>query len=274
METDMKFALVNGVRREAQKGQVGECIGCSYPTISKCGEKRVHHWAHKSGKPCDHWWENETEWHRKWKNLFPEAWQEVIHRADTGEFHRADVKTDKSWVFEFQYSAISQEERSSRNAFYGKLVWIVNGLRRKKDPEQFFRSLKVVKTFEDSLFRRACDVTNDKSALLREWSNDKAPVFFDFSEPDALWCLLPRHVEGEFVVVEVLRQRFLDLHLMAQSKDVFGELIQVASAAVSADDLFLKFHYLRREEERCRQLMAEEAQRRNPYANHRARFRF
>lgn len=271
----MKYAIVNGEQQEAQTGVVGTCPGCSSPLVAKCGNIKIHHWAHKGKLDCDPWLENETEWHREWKKHFPVPWQEVIHRAESGEFHRADVKTDKSWVLEFQYSAIESAERASRNAFYEKLVWIVNGLRRKKDPVQFFGSLKVVKTLEDSVFRRACDVNSDKSALLRDWSNATAPVFFDFNEPEVLWCLLPRSPDGNAVVVEIIRQRFIDLHLsnLDSPRDIFGELIHFAATATSAHDLFLKFHYLRREEDRRRQQMADEARRRNPYINRRAQRR-
>lgn len=272
----MKFAMVNGERKEPSPGLLGICSGCAQPTVSKCGNIKVHHWAHKSKLECDPWWENETEWHRNWKKHFPEAWQEVVHRADSGEFHRADVKTDKNWVLEFQYSAINPAERTSRNDFYDKLVWIVDGRRRKRDPIQFFQSLKSGKTIEDKIVKKVYDVISDKNALLRDWSNDKSPVFFDFSAPDLIWCLLPRSTEGNAVVVEIGRQAFIDLHLSnsISPKDIFGELIQFAATATSADDLFLKFHYLRRDEERQRQLMAEEARRRNPYINRRAGFRF
>jgi len=271
----MKFAMVDGVRKEPATGLLGTCAGCGQPTLSKCGQIKVHHWAHKSKLECDPWWENETEWHRKWKGNFPESWQEVVHRAENGEFHRADVKTDKSWVLEFQYSSIAPEERTSRNDFYKKIVWIVNGLRRKNDSSQFFNALKFVKKIEDSTFRRVFEIISDKSALMREWSNDKSPVFFDFNEPEVLWCLLPKAAEGKLVMAEILRQRFIELHLSNSNSpnDIFGELFNFAAAATSAEDLFLKFHYLRRAEDKHRQLIADEARRRNPYINHRARFR-
>jgi len=266
----MKLAIVNGERKEPLPGLIGSCSGCGQPTVAKCGQIKVHHWAHKSKLECDPWWENETEWHRTWKSHFPESWQEIVHKAESGEFHRADIKTDKNWVLEFQYSAIDPIERTSRNNFYGKLVWIVNGQRRKKDPVHFFGSLKLVKTLEDPFFKRACDVISDKSALLRDWSNTASPVFFDFNEPEVLWCLLPQSPEGKAVVVEISRKRFIDLHLISSPRDMFGDLIHFAAAATSAEDLFLKLHYLRREEERHKQLMAEEARRRNPYINRRA----
>ena len=52
------------------------------------------HWAHRGSRFCDPWWENETEWHRSWKGQFPVNWQEVVHQAETGEKHIADVKTE------------------------------------------------------------------------------------------------------------------------------------------------------------------------------------
>ncbi len=270
----MKFAIVNGDRREPQKGLIATCVGCSHPMIAKCGDKRVHHWAHKNGELCDHWWEPETEWHRNWKDKFPVEWQESRHSAANGEIHIADVKTAKDWVLEFQYSAISPEERSSRIEFYPKLVWIVNGLRRKKDPEQFFASLKLVKNVEDCFFRRAFDVVSDKGALLRDWSSMKVPIFFDFGQSEVLWCLLPIAENGKAIVVEVIRQVFVDLQIVESPRDIFDELLSFAASATSAEDLFLKFHFMRREEERKRQLIAEEARRRNPYINRRAGFRF
>jgi hypothetical protein len=100
--------------------------------IAKCGIKRLRHWAHVSTTACDHWWEPETEWHRAWKNLFPTEWQEVHHRATDGEVHIADVKTANGTVIEFQHSSITGQEKGSREAFYGSMVWIVNGNRLKR----------------------------------------------------------------------------------------------------------------------------------------------
>ncbi len=87
----MKFALVNGERREAEPSLMGECLGCGNPVVAKCGEVRIKHWAHKARARCDAWWETETEWHRAWKNQFPSEWQEVIHYAENGEKHIADA---------------------------------------------------------------------------------------------------------------------------------------------------------------------------------------
>lgn len=137
----MKFAIVNGERVTARPKLIGECPGCGSPMVSKCGDINVHHWAHQGKRKCDHWWENETEWHRHWKNQFPDSWQEIVHRADDGEKHISDVKTDFGWILEFQHSFLKVDERNSRNDFYENLIWIVDGLRRKRDLQQFERTI-------------------------------------------------------------------------------------------------------------------------------------
>jgi competence protein CoiA len=95
--------------------------------IAKCGNRIVHHWAHARLHNCDPWWENETSWHREWKNMFPADYREISHIADNGEVHRADIKTAAGIVVEVQHSAITDEERLSRERFYGNLVWVIDG---------------------------------------------------------------------------------------------------------------------------------------------------
>ena len=133
----MKYALVNGMKKTPEKGLKGQCQLCSADVVAKCGEIKVHHWAHKSKIECDKWWESETPWHRNWKNCFPYGWQEIIHYASNGEKHIADVKTPHGLVVEFQYSHISKEERDSRESFYEHIIWIVDCTRRKTDLEKF-----------------------------------------------------------------------------------------------------------------------------------------
>jgi hypothetical protein len=113
----MKFAVVEGKRREAEPGLSGKCQGCGNAMIAKCGQHRVRHWAHRGTRNCNSWWEPETEWHRAWKNHFPEDWQEVDHQSEGGEKHRADVKTESGVVLEFQHSLLRQDEREARETF-------------------------------------------------------------------------------------------------------------------------------------------------------------
>jgi len=124
----MKYSIINNEKVEAFKGGIGECVCCHKETIAKCGKKNINHWAHKSTIKCDSWWENETEWHRNWKNMFPKEWQEVIHYdEETGEKHIADIKTNKGLIIELQNSPISSEELMSREVFYKNLIWVING---------------------------------------------------------------------------------------------------------------------------------------------------
>jgi hypothetical protein len=177
--------------------------------ISRCGEKRINHWAHRSDHNCDHWWENETPWHRWWKGHFPNEWQEVIHIAADGELHFADVKTDQGWVLEFQHSYLKPEERRARDAFYPNLVWIVDGTRRKRDAVQFSKALNarppvIPKPLMFKVFPEEC-------SILQEWDECRGSVIFDFGEPSRVWWLFPKVPEGRFVG-EFSRQNFIALH--------------------------------------------------------------
>lgn len=123
----MQLALFEGKKIEAFEGGRGNCPICGTVTIAKCGPKIIKHWAHFRLKDCDSWWENETQWHRDWKNNFPLECREVSHIAPDGEIHRADVKTPTGIVVELQHSPMSDRERISREEFYKNLVWVIDG---------------------------------------------------------------------------------------------------------------------------------------------------
>jgi len=236
----MKYSLVNGERTEAQPGLAGQCPTCGSKTIAKCGDVKVHHWSHKGKRMCDPWWENETEWHRNWKNYFPNNWQERTHTAESGEKHIADVKTIKDWVIEFQHSHIKQEERNARNEFYQKLVWVVDGTRRKRDKSKFFESIMKVATVSnpESPVINIFKVIWDDCALLRDWLGNSTPVFFDFgTEEQALWCLLPQDSNGVAYVLEFLRGGFIAFHRNELiDKDFFSDIIKNFKSTVAGLD--------------------------------------
>lgn len=125
--TWLQYAIVGGKRVEAYLGGRGTCPTCGADMVAKCGPRVIHHWAHAGRRNCDPWWENETEWHRHWKNRFPEECREVSHTAPDGEIHRADIKTPTGIIIEVQHSAITDAERLARESFYGNLVWIIDG---------------------------------------------------------------------------------------------------------------------------------------------------
>lgn len=123
----MQLALVDGESTEPFPKGRGKCPICDSELGAKCGSRVMHHWAHIHQRNCDPWWENETPWHREWKNLYHISCREVSHTAIDGEIHRADVKTPSGIIIEFQHSALNDEERIAREKFYDNLVWVLDG---------------------------------------------------------------------------------------------------------------------------------------------------
>lgn len=181
----MKYALVGGVRQEATPKLLGACIGCGSPMIAKCGTVKLHHWAHKGRLECDHWWEPETEWHRAWKNQFPSEWQEVRHRAESGEIHIADVKTPNGAVLEFQYSAIHPDEVLSRETFYGPtMAWIASGTRLKRDAEAFRKALLTAFPRSGSQLRAWWMLRIVAPSIIQRWADSSRRIFLDLGDVD------------------------------------------------------------------------------------------
>lgn len=212
----MKFSLVNGQRQEAQPHLSGRCPTCDHPMVAKCGIVKVRHWAHQGIRHCDPWWENETEWHRAWKAHFPDNWQEVTSHAESGEKHIADVRTDQGWVLEFQHSYLSPDERLARETFYPKLVWIVDGARRKRDKPLFLEALDGgLRVSENPWIWNV--FPSEGGALLRDWVDSRATVLLDFGRSDdpkeaALWCLLRGNLNENIYVAALSRDGFIALH--------------------------------------------------------------
>ena len=221
----MKYALVNGKSTEATKGMIGDCPSCGAALIAKCGNLKIHHWSHKGNRNCDIWWENETEWHRSWKGHFTKEWQEVVHVDEAGEKHIADVKTQSGWVLEFQHSFLQKTERQSRNAFYKKMVWVVDGTRRKNDKNQLLKLLK-----ECTLIRANFPIFRldfpDECRLIKEWQGNSL-VFFDLKEADGFeekdfWFLFPKTHSSNAYLTPFSRVGFIELFRC----DNFEELIK------------------------------------------------
>lgn len=228
----MKFALVNGDKTEAQPGLKGSCVYCQSDTITKCGAVKIWHWAHKSKFSCDPWWENETPWHRGWKNLFPKEWQENSHTdSATGEKHIADIKTDKGFVMEFQHSAIDPNEIASREHFYKNMVWVVDGTRLPRDYRRFCKGATDFDSGDEyaeagsSIWNGIFMTYFPEECFPERWGTSSVPVYFDFQgidpldQPDekraSLWGLLPGDIDGYAVVVKLRRKDFMECLLTA-----------------------------------------------------------
>lgn len=184
--------------------------------IAKCGPERIAHWAHRSTRSCDSWWERETAWHRDWKNQFPVECQEVVASDRFGERHIADVRTPHGLTIEFQHSTIRAEERAARENFYGNMLWAVDGSRLTRDLPRFLSGIQdlqgsglkgvFLSTFPDELFAKT-------------WLNSRVPVLFDFRGcvvPEGaghlsqlLWCLLPGRINGRAVILAYEREKLV-----------------------------------------------------------------
>ena len=215
----MKFALRADQRIEATPNALGVCPCCGTEMIAKCGNRKVWHWAHKTKQTCDHWWENETQWHRDWKNRFPVEWKEVIHKSDDGEKHIADVKTPDGLVIEFQHSAIKPEEQQSREQFYKKMIWLVDGTRLKTDRARFgaFASL-------NAFYYQRIPLHWVDELFPPKWLDRLVTVYFDTGNPNYLICLPRQYYSPTFYLVPrtMFTEEFSDL-LCKYGDDFFVE---------------------------------------------------
>lgn len=216
----MKFALINDNKVEATKGAQGKCPYCESELIARCGTRKIPHWAHKAICNCDPWWENETEWHRSWKNNYLDDWQEkLLFDEETNEKHIADVRTDKDLVIEFQHSFINPNERIARENFYKNMVWVTNGTRLKKDYNRFLKGLVIFRSTKHPNIFNVNPMELDEY-FPSSWVGSSAPVIFDFmgygtiddSEKikSYLYCLLPKKIDGSALLLMLSRKYFID----------------------------------------------------------------
>lgn len=206
----MKYALYQNQRITPTKDiKDAICPICGELVIPKCGEIKMHHWAHKTSQNCDPWWENETEWHRKWKDHFPENFQEyLMFDSVTGEKHIADIRTDKGFVIEFQHSSIKSEEKEAREVFYKNMVWVVDASKYYEKFKQAIESklLHHSKINKNYFYIKEDYYDNKINFLPKSWLESSVPVLFDFgindiSDNDSdkqkgwLYCIFPEKYE-------------------------------------------------------------------------------
>lgn len=150
----MQYAInEHGERIKASPGLHAVCPSCRSPVISKCGDIKIHHFAHESIKDCDSWHENETLWHRQWKEMVPESWREIVINKYVANYdicqgfvsqngitlvsHRADIQNPRTGlVVELQHSPLTIQEIKERENFYNNMIWVFDArefkLRRRR----------------------------------------------------------------------------------------------------------------------------------------------
>ncbi|MBK7094594.1 MAG: competence protein [Saprospiraceae bacterium] len=213
----MEYALVENIRLKATNGVKGICQICGSELIAKCGSIKINHWAHMGTRNCDPWWENETEWHRTWKNNFYKDWHEIVLTDETtGEKHIADIRTIHGLVIEFQHSHLDPVERTKREGFYKNMVWVVDGTRLKRDYPRFLKSnSQIKKTEKKGIF--LVDFVDE--VFPTNWVNSSVPVIFDFKGIEALsdntdkrkklYCLLQVRQGIYSILAEIPREVFI-----------------------------------------------------------------
>lgn len=265
----MRFAIANNNRVEANPGLKAFCPGCSQPVVAKCGNKRIHHWAHYSQKICDHWWEPETEWHRKWKDNFPIEWQEIfLADEQLGKKHIADVQTPEGLVIEFQHSNIIHQERTMRENFYKQMIWVVDGTRLKKDFPRFVRAKNHLrKGYKPNIFHVECPEKCFPSA----WTQSPVPIIFDFfdstSSPEEyairqpLYYLLPIQIGSCKIIAEIPRKEFIETIRNGEWST------HIQNFSYELDQVKLQQHENRRRNKERYSLITGQAQNTIPLAN-------
>lgn len=170
----MEFARnAFGDRIEPARKLSGFCPLCNEAVVAKCGEIKVHHWAHKSRVECDPWWENESQWHRDLKALAPPERREVIKPP-----HRADIVAESGTVIELQSTRIQPADIKAREAFYGKMIWIIDGSR-------FLDRFEIHERFDD----RSGFKIRWKN-IHKHWITARKPRFIDFGANVSIASLL------------------------------------------------------------------------------------
>lgn len=174
---------------ETHSDQEYYCPYCGAPLITKIGDVRQHHFAHKSSRFCSDSWESSydiSDWHKEWQSLFPKENQEI--KLTLGSVsHRADVMIDKT-VIEFQHSIMSVKNFEDRNNFYNnlsnKVVWLFD-LTNLYDEEQL-------------------SYKENENGLIFEWKNPKRAFNSYDVQSGAIDLFFQLEDKGENCIVRVL----------------------------------------------------------------------
>lgn len=125
----------------------------------------------------------ETPWHRDWKEAFPAAYREVSFLdSPIGELHRADIYTPCGTTIEFQNSPIDLGELRSREAYYPKLIWVLNGKKFKG-----FRILKHLPDVDDPRLAGYEFCHTDRLSMIRKsdlLGGGARPKVLNFRHPE------------------------------------------------------------------------------------------
>lgn len=101
-------------------------------------------------------------------------------------------------VVEFQHSSIHPEEVQSRESFYKRIVWVVDGARSESDRTFFFMGLN-----KPSIDGYASFEWIGRGKLFNRWHTTK-PVFIDFGNEHGFWRVLKFNPSTKRGVVKIV----------------------------------------------------------------------
>ncbi|UJB15943.1 competence protein CoiA [Xanthomonas translucens] len=223
----MLYAWIDDQKRSPiAKGERTTCRDCGGLLTAVMPVENTPHWRHKAGD-CDSWSEPEGPWHLNWKQQFDMSCREIALRdLETGELHRADVLvgagTSQATVLELQHSAISEEERLAREAFYKlehRMFWLVH-----IHNEKSFLAYNFGMSLDFT--SRVVDLDGKKFAIMHwmgtskqfieKWKRSSAHVFFNagryifyLAGPKISERLGPPFQRGEFALCRLSQDDFI-----------------------------------------------------------------
>jgi hypothetical protein len=127
-------AVLNGQLARATSGARASCPECGNAVTARIPEHAIRHWAHMplagdEDRGCSNEPGEMSEWHRHWQWLRTDlSCIEVARGA-----HRADAINEAGDVIEFQHSSISPEDIESRERFWRRGVWVLDGTPRENE---------------------------------------------------------------------------------------------------------------------------------------------
>ncbi len=182
----------NGERIRAHKNTRALCPHCRGPLIPKCGQVKVHHWAHKEAKGCPYA-SGMTHWHYEWLENFDnratDGWEvEYFFKS----IHFDAFNPEKMQAVEFQRSVDldSVETKMSLCRSEGvRLFWLMS--------PRLFKNFIYTRNFKrrrgHTLFAQQARERKIDSLLDRYLDTDGVVFAIDFRQESNL----PKYVSDE-----------------------------------------------------------------------------
>lgn len=199
----------NGKAIHPSRGVEAYCPMCHEQLIPKCGNIKIHHFAHKGVRDCDPWYEPMSEWHSSWQQRAFPFTEIAIER--NGVKHRADIAFPSGLIIEIQHSKLSFEEKLERECFYQNMFWILHA-----------KEWDVKKTGEANVFKEIRYSMKPRQNWFMNSQNEK-PIFLDLGNDTIIQItefdkIQPREVsfwgktfDKEKFVNQYLNEKFNDL---------------------------------------------------------------